>query len=325
MSSRLGESHSNNSPEAVEHLVAQVRGHSWTARQSAAEILGRIGDDRAVLPLVGSLRREDWPIPGVLRGLRDLGREDCWPPQRFAREWRAHLREEIGSVLPDARHLGEVEERLLEVESADWESRLGAVYALGRLGQTAALPSLRFRLSDVDSSIRARAAEALGLLGDGESAALLVEALTDREAPVRACAAKALGLLHAVEAVEPLVRLLPGEPMLFVGNEFVNAMGSLGDVSAVGTIVDYQRAQGDQVPVPEVRTALAALGRGVVPILEEHLVSASNRGVREVCALVLGELGASRSIGPLRRARFDPDTGVRDAAAEALSKLERRS
>jgi HEAT repeat protein len=89
-----------------------------------------------------------------------------------------------------------------------YQVRISAADALGRLGDTRALPLLiRLLLEDEEEEVRSRAAHALGELRDPAATGPLVRALHDRYSVVRGAAARALGMTRDQQAIGPLVTL----------------------------------------------------------------------------------------------------------------------
>ncbi|MAS32690.1 MAG: hypothetical protein CL610_01710 [Anaerolineaceae bacterium] len=84
-----------------------------------------------------------------------------------------------------------------------------AGWALGRMGDEAAIPQLREGLDSSYRSIRGQCARALGTLGDQEVIPLLHQRLqTETDKGLRMAYAAALGNLHATEAIDTLFNLL---------------------------------------------------------------------------------------------------------------------
>src|SRR5438270_257198 len=80
-----------------------------------------------------------------------------------------------------------------ELHSEDWEERLNAVRAVGRLGSGVPVELLMASLDDSDDAVRAAALFALGTAGSRTPLNLLVAALNDRDWHVREVAVLALG------------------------------------------------------------------------------------------------------------------------------------
>ena len=118
---------------AVEPLVATLKNKSSLV---VVEVLGKIGDSRAVEPLISILKDENSDV----------------------RKTAAEAFGEIGD--PQA-----VEPLIDALEDKDWGVRLAAVRALGKIGDRRAMESLLLALKEEEELVRKAAAEALRQLG----------------------------------------------------------------------------------------------------------------------------------------------------------------
>jgi HEAT repeat protein len=168
---------------AVEPLIIVLKDESRDVRAGAAEALGKIGDKRAIEPLIQTLKNEN--SIGDLEKLED--------PDR----------------LPFMQALKETNKN----EYDHYYDRAGAVAeALGKIGFPAVVPLIQ-ALNDENGYVRAGAAEALGKIGDKRAIEPLIQALRDDNllrsvrSGVRARAAEALGRIGDKRAVEPLIQV----------------------------------------------------------------------------------------------------------------------
>jgi HEAT repeat protein len=157
-------------------------------RSSAADALGKIGDDRA--------------IPGLLKLVEDSDSD--------VRRSAADALGKIG----DAQAIPGL---LKLVEDSDSDVRRSAADALGKIGDAQAIPGLLKLVEDSDSDVRRSAADALGKIGDDQAIPGLLKLVEDSDSDVRRMAADALGKIakqHA-EKVAPhlphLLTLIPSE------------------------------------------------------------------------------------------------------------------
>lgn len=165
---------------AVEPLIAVVKDSSvgWFSRGHAARALGRIGDSRAVEPLIAALTDENSSV-------------------------RRHAASALG-------HIGDtvaVEPLISALEDADSNVRLSAVTALGSIGDARAVDPLIFGLKDKKYYVRRNAAIALGEIGNPRAVKPLISALTmkDESMQVRTYVAEALGKIGDARAVQSLI------------------------------------------------------------------------------------------------------------------------
>ena len=128
--------------------------------------------------------------------------------------------------------------------NARFDQRWVAARALGKIGGTTAVKSLRSALSDDKfSMVRLAAIEGLKDLNDPGAYDLLVKGLTDDALVVRSAAADALGALGDARAVDPLTAALDREDNFYKGHSLwvrrhiVAALGQLQSRAAVKTLI----------------------------------------------------------------------------------------
>ena len=139
-------------------------------RKQAAKALGKIGDPRAIQPLLAAIKNT---------------------PDKRLTNIDDHTRKLF------ARCLGQIGQPAVDPLIATLKSplalmRLHAVQALGHTGDFRAMEPLIVALNDSEESMRSAAAEALGHIGDKSAIEPLVSALSDEEWNVRKQAVRAL-------------------------------------------------------------------------------------------------------------------------------------
>jgi HEAT repeat protein len=151
------------------------------------------------------------------------------------------------------------------------ELRMAAANALGRMGETSAVPHLVKALSDEDAGVRERVAAACGRLGHPGAIPGLVARLSDGSVEVRRAAADALATIGTEQALSPLIALVDD------GSETIRRIA----VSALGNA-------GNARPVPHLVGALSDdsrfVRRAAVFSLVELLSNAppkQSHGIRE--------------------------------------------
>jgi HEAT repeat protein/predicted MFS family arabinose efflux permease len=106
----------------------------------------------------------------------------------------------------------------------DPELASSAAWALGRIGDTTAIPALRESLAIPYPLVQARAARSLGMLQDIESASMLMSWLqTDAEPPLKRACAASLGALQYLPALMSIVKLLTQTRRLSYRGELATA------------------------------------------------------------------------------------------------------
>ncbi len=337
---------------AVEPLIAELAAHPDT---STIEALARIGDTRAVRPLVGYLRVKT----------------------RFDEEY---IQDQAIDALRSLGHSA-VEPLIEALQDEDSSVRLRIVKALEQQGTPQAIEALTRTLNDPVERVRTKGSEALARLGwqadSGEQQALAAIAAQDWEACV------ALG----ASAVQPLIETLQQTSAgttagVELKENAVLTLGRIGDSRALEPLLDalrggnrkaaqalaaarfedsrveaelvavltvpseairkaaaaaldqlgWQPASDDQKAIHSVAAqdweACAALGSSAVEpliaVLESHRFETANP-IREQAAEVLGRIGDARAVEPLVAAlKSTPGAGtikLITCAADALGEI----
>jgi HEAT repeat protein len=353
ISNRTGDALGQIGAPAVEPLIASLKDSKARVRERAAETLGRIGDARAVDPLIACLKQPS-PDQATADG-QDMSNGDESDDQKKARA------------------------------DEDSEVRQKAAEALGKLGSPAVAP-LMACLDEKDPSVRSLAATALGQAHDARAIAPLIahmvelsgkdptdeensagvnvhdslrdalaalgepvikpltEYLKDKNVHVQEDAAVILDKLHwlppdlegkaaffvllqswdqlvglGAPAVAPLLGCLKDEDYNRRQGA-AQALGELGDKRAVDPLIAC--LQDDNAEVKKSATnALGQLGdkRAVTPLIDVLKNDTTEVGL--AAAEALGELGDSAAVPPLVASLADQDAGLRQACAQALDKL----
>jgi HEAT repeat protein len=152
-------------------------------RRFLALTLGKLGDRRAVAPLV--------------QGLRDAEQLKSGPDTAGPTD----VQTVIHNVTRDAATLQE------ERREAQIQNQIYTLWALGLIGDNAAVPGVLQQLHSEDSSVRKFAAYILGSLGDGSAVHDLQVALNDPTDDVRWNAAIALAQLGDGAGTDVLMEL----------------------------------------------------------------------------------------------------------------------
>jgi len=291
----------NNRPRPLGPLLA------------AADALGRLGDGRAVEPLVRLFARSDPVLRQVIvQALDRLG----WQPQEgemAARYWI--LKRDWGrcaALGPDATTA------LLDALQDDDPSLVaGAATALGQGGDLRALEPLIAIARHPDSTVRAAVTGALGALGDTRAVMPLISAMQDPEVSVVVAAVAALGRVGA-PGVPPLLEALRSTNA-DLRSAATRALAEIG-VPAVTALI-RALADRDLHVIIGAAEALGRIGdrRAVDPLLA--CLESDTSHVRQAVCQALGEIGDQRAVLPLTEMLRDGDYPVRFAAAAALGKL----
>jgi HEAT repeat protein len=196
-----------------------------------------------------------------------------------------------------------------------------------------AIPQLTELLKDVEASVRVQSAFALGRMGPNAAPAVAVLAeltVKDKQASVRKEAAKTLAAIgpESRSAVQELVRALE-DPQTDVRQHAALALGKIGvDASAAEPNLQKALKDKDQEVRCQAARALGGLGKAGLPALPELIRMLKDDDVAEVriaVIQVLGEFGpdAKNAVDALSIASRDGRPGIREAAADALKKVQK--
>lgn len=326
-------------PPAIEPLIAALE--DPLLRGMAVTMLGRIGDVRAVEPLIAVLRADTEPVRRSAAETLDLL---SWTPDSGAAGaayWAAkgqwHKCVEIGrpavETLIDAlrhpdslvrqlatRGLGQIRdlravEPLIAALKGREDGRAVAAEALGQIDDERAVDPLIAALKDSGPAVRAAAARSLGQLGDVRAVDRLIAELRDHEPVVRAAAAGALGEIADLRAVDPLIAALRGRED--VRGPAASALGQIGDARAVEPLIGALKDMRVCVAAAEalVRIGAPAAAPLVATLLDHDEV------VRNAAAEALIVQIGPPTFGPLLAALRDEQEAVRQTAANLLDRM----
>jgi HEAT repeat protein len=222
-------------PRAVALLVRELESDPGVATEAAA-LLGRIGDRRAVGPLLALLRRRNQTEPAVLRSLAALApREAVAPLVSIAADPARELRRlALEALLAAADPRSEV---VLDRALGDPEPGVVARAArlAGRLrarGHTAQLVAL---LAHPDGVVRAEAIAALGAVGGVEACTALARAAAVTNDPRLGEALEASAEPACVPPILAVLRSGRAQPALVRG---LAAAGGAAQNEVVGRLLE---------------------------------------------------------------------------------------
>lgn len=212
---------------AVESLIqAMEEVDSSFGRGHAAKTLGRIGDAKAVDPLlhVFTNDKNNYVRGEAARALGEIGNTKAFAPL------------------------------LQALNDTDDEIRVAAARALGEMGDARAVTPLLRALNDKDNKIRIAAAVALGDIGDGRAVESLIQLLGHYK--LGEPAAMALGKIGE-PAVGPLIQVIKHDKRIGPLNHASLALRRIRDVKAVEPLVQALQDYNDKVR----KAAAEALGK----------------------------------------------------------------
>ena len=223
---------------AIEPLLDRATAGSDSLRYITAQILGQIGDRRAI-PFLTSLLRDD---------------------NRYVREQAVRA---LGQL--DAPRLHPTLASVLAADSVP-EVRGAAAWSLGNLRDTTAVPSLVRALTDTVPSVRRQALAALQFLWTPAAEAAALDALRDRDDNVRYIAAQLLGHHRTHRALDALCLAL-ADDNIWVRTESARTLGRIGDTTAVRPLerMFAEREGPDHEAAKEALHLLTGLNYAVAP------------------------------------------------------------
>jgi len=178
--------------ENVKDLIKALKDKNPDVRKIAVEALGKIGDPRAVEPLIQTLKGEDRWVR------KDLRENSAWVLV-------------VSALVNIGKPAVEPLTHALKDEVSD--VRETAVKALGKIGDRRAVEPLIQALKIGSRPIRRDAAWALGDIGDARASEFLVQTLKNKgeDRWVRRAAAVGLGRIGDEKDIEPLIQILKEE------------------------------------------------------------------------------------------------------------------
>jgi HEAT repeat protein len=301
---------------ALDPLVEQVRtAPEASVRTWAAEILGALGDDRAVAPLVACLGDLNDQVRaraasslgklGDRRAVSDLMPLMLADPVPFV---RIQVVRALGAI-GDERALHHLVDSL---NDGAWWVRIRVVEALEQLGEPAVEP-LFLALEDEDIEVRRRAAITLERLGVLRS---LVQKLKEEEPGVRE-KLLAAGQAGAVEVLNAALEDPARETRLRVSR----LAGEIPHPAISHALLERLREEQDPGVLAEVITSLARLREPGAAEPITGMLGYPSETIRAAAVSALERLPVSepdRLLGPVVR---DPDARVRRGAARVLGRV----
>lgn len=273
--------------EILNNLLQALGRERIQIRSAAAKLLGWIGDERAIEPLIGLLPEIELQNE-VMDALLTLGRGGA-----------------IRSLLPF-------------LNSHDEIIRRCTAELLGEIGDSSAVQPLIKSLSDEDGHVRGRSALALGKLKDISAIAPLMGLLTDEYEDVQESAVTTLAEI-GVDMEQLLPSLSSKEPKLRKNTALI-----LGKMKIEDAVPFLGFAIKDESP--EVREgvvmALGMIGGEDAGRFLTLALTDEESTVRRSSALALGEIGYEKGVDSLIILLKDEDSLVRVAAVRGLGELK---
>jgi HEAT repeat protein len=198
------------------------------------------------------------------------------------------------------------------LKSSDANIRFLAAGALGRSGDTTAVPYLLEILHDDSANVRQAVAAALGKLNAQDSLPELIDLLHDPVPIVRREAILSLSKLGNFLAAQALTETL-GDPDPLVRDTAEQALSLIAPLSDLHSSDPQRQKDGLEKLIGQQHPVVL---REVQPFLRHE-----NLDLRRLCIEVLASFENPKALPSLLEAANDPDVYIRGVAAEGLGKL----
>ena len=307
---------------AVDALIGFLREKDDQLKQLAISALGKIGEKKAVKPLISCLRDNNLQIRVSAAGsLCNMGEEVVEPLLDALSESRPEVREASAGALGQMGDKRAVEPLIKLLSDKNFTVRKAATWALGRIDDDRTTGPLLSVVSDENPSVREAAAWALGKKGNTEAVEPMISLLRDDNVEVRKAAAGSLGNIGSSRAVNSLKALLEDDDEQ-IQKAAIVALGDIRSARAVESLIKLLEVQNS----PHIMEVLKALGkissfRAVEPIMK--LAGSNDRQVKLEALRALGAIGDFGAIKILIAAGRDEDPEIRATANEALKKIDK--
>lgn len=220
--------------DPVQDQIAHLKNQNPEVRLYAAIELGKLGDVRAVEPLIAALSDQDMNVrESAIEALGNLGKAAVVPLIARLQDYDAGVRSGASDALVK---VGEpaIEPLIACLKDNDADVRRRAAIALSKLGDVRAVAPLIACLKDNDADMRSGVSDALVKMGE-PAIEPLIACLKDNDADVRGRASDALITLDEL-SVKPLIISLKDPDESFRESVF-ELLSELGDLH--GTLLGH--------------------------------------------------------------------------------------
>ena len=304
-----------SSSQAIQLLVSALKDPEAEVREVVAKALGRIRDPKAIAALINALHDPAGPVrEATVSSLRQIGDMEavealvgCLKDPQGGVRWQvAKTLERFGWQPRNDQ------EKLLR------DIALGDYFHAAQLGEMA-VDALVKCLNDETCRNRRGIIEALGYIGGERVIHVLLKALKNTELSVRIAAIDALKEAHDPRAVPALISCLkehdPG--MRAAAASALGSFDRSGVMALNGVLKDSHWAVRKAAVEAIGRAKEIGMVEALYPLLKDV-----DHDVREATCDTLGKLKQQRAVTALVLALIDSQTSVRTCAAVALRDIE---
>jgi HEAT repeat protein len=301
------------------------------ARSGAADALGKIGDPRAVQPLIDTLKTDTPAVQRVaigaialiaapageaalIRAIKDKNADS---------EARLQAAAGLGKIASPAS----VETLIASLNDPDLKMRSAAVAALAHAGRPAlngptqpgALQALITALGSANEDTRKGAADALARVAAPEADTALITTLTNQnnDSELRAAAATALGFPHNKAAVPSLITALSDRD----GDVRDVAQAALVQIGPEATDALIAAMQAGHTDAFYAAQAVAQQGLPAMDALKKLAADTTHPVGQRWAAVALGDMGVAEAAQPLQLLAKSSDPDVAYVAQAQLARL----
>jgi HEAT repeat protein len=274
----------------LDDFIDLLNDEMFEVRRKAVSVLGKIGNEKAVFPL--------------LRLLKDMDTEV-----------RRRTVEALGKIGSEKA----VDSLIQVLQDSDKEVRTKAVETLGKIDSEKAMSELNRLLKNPDHELWTTAAETLVENVDEKSMKLLIQLLKNPDSKVRRDMAEVLGKFGSEKSKDILIQLLK-DPDYYVRSSAIDALGEIRSEKGVNTLIKELKAS-DFLVKSSVIKALGKIGseKAVKPLI--NLLRDPDEYVRRSVVDALGQIGSEKAVLPLINLLKDPDSALKSRTAYALGKI----
>jgi len=338
-----------------EEILSDIRRH-------VSKALGRIGDERAVSPLIETLGDPDIG-PNAKKALIKIGMSALIPLIDALGHQQTDIRKKSVEILGSIGDDQAVEPLIKLLVDNDASIREEVIVSLGKIGGSRAIEMVTQSLGDKNPDVRKKAeihsignknpevrkkaVMSLGKSGNPQAIEPLIGTLGDSDCTIREHAAVFLGKIGDKRAVEPLIKTLTDSDS-DVRIAALGALGEIGDARAIDPIIDtlddlnskitgmaaaildklHWQPQKDQAGAAYYIAKMEfdqwlQIGKPAVEPLIRALRSWGEEKKPLRAAEVLGEIGDPRAAAPLVELLGDEKLGAKKEIQEAIVKLRK--
>lgn len=209
---------------------------------------------------------------------------------------------------------------IARLRDEDAEVRQAAAHALGRIGNSMAIPALVATLDDGETEVVSAALDALSNFEKGVPAAPIRRLLGSEDANTRHNALHILGHLRDRESIAAIARLVR-DPDVDVRQAAIEALSEIGDPASAGAIMGALTDDDAEVRAAALET-LADLSATVPEEAVRRALRDVDVDVRDAAIHLVDERRMVSMVPDLIRMMDDASAEIRECAAETLTNMK---